>query len=274
MPITKAIIPVAGLGTRFLPATKTIPKEMLPVVDKPVIQYIVEEAVASGITDIIFITSASKKSLEDYFDANFELEERLKAKGESKKKFLIALQKITRLARFYFIRQNEPKGDGDAVLYAKELVKNEPFAVLFGDDVVISQKPCLKQLIEVYEKYQAPVAALEEVPLADVDKYGIITGELAEADVYKIAQIVEKPKPSDAPSRLSIVGKYILTPAVLDIMSQLAPDDGEIRFSYALRDSAKKFPVYGYKFQGTRYDCGSVAGWLKANRDLGQNYLK
>ena len=269
MKIRKAIIPVAGFGTRFLPATKAQPKEMLPVVDKPVIQYIVEEAVESGITDIILVTSDNKRAVEDHFDRNFELEYRLKAKGKTDA--LKEVQNISKLATFTYVRQSEPLGDGHAILQAAHLVGDEPVAVLFGDDIVANEKePCLKQLMNAYEKYESPVIAIEEVPESDVSKYGIIKGTQKEDRVQQIEELVEKPDQDKAPSNLAIIGKYIITPEVLSALKEATPsDDGEIRLIDALKLVVKNTPIYGYQFQGTRYDCGSKLGFLKATVEFG-----
>ncbi|MBI4359986.1 MAG: UTP--glucose-1-phosphate uridylyltransferase [Candidatus Jacksonbacteria bacterium] len=267
--ITKAIIPVAGMGTRFLPAAKSIPKEMFPILDKPVIHYIVEEAVGSGITDIIFVTSAHKKAVEDYFDAHFELEYRLEQKG--KRTINEEMRSIREMARFYFIRQPAPLGDGDAVLRARHFLKeDESCAVMWGDDIILNSSPTLKTMIAFHEKYSAPVFAVEEIDDASLERYGVIGGEPVEPNLYKVSNIIEKPKMSEAPSNLGIVGMYILTPKVMRaLLSQKPAEDGEIRFSHALRDSMAETPVYAYKFPGVRFDCGNKLGWLKANAYLG-----
>ncbi|KKT35525.1 MAG: UTP-glucose-1-phosphate uridylyltransferase [Parcubacteria group bacterium GW2011_GWA2_44_12] len=267
--ITKAIIPVAGFGTRFLPATKVQPKEMLPVVDKPVIQYIVEEAVKSGIKDIIFITSQNKRAVEDHFDRNFELEHILKTKR--KHALLKKIQSISTLANFFYVRQQSPLGDGHAILQAEKLInKGEAFAVLFGDDIIYNPgNPCLKQLAEVFKKYERAVIALEEIPHKDVQHYGVIKGEKVGDAVYKISGIVEKPSPRTAPSNLSIVGRYIVTRDIFDALAKVKKSpSGEIRFSDALGLLLKNQSVYGYQFEGKRYDCGAKLGFLKATVDL------
>ncbi len=267
--ITKAIIPVAGIGSRFLPASKSIPKEMFPLVDKPVIHYIVKEAVESGIRDIIFVTSAAKKSVEDYFDVNFELEYRLDKKGKSE--FKSAIHEMADWANFYFIRQSEPLGDGDAILRASGLLgQDQAFAVMWGDDVIISEVPVIKQLIAVYEKYKSPVFAIEEIHGKAIERYGVINGKEIEPCVYQVSGIIEKPKLEEAPSNLGIVGHYIITPDVLEALKKQEFDKrGEIGLAYALHDTVKRLPVYGYKFSGARYDCGNKLGWLKANVALG-----
>ncbi len=271
MKIRKAIIPVAGMGTRFLPASKAQPKEMLAVVDKPVIQYIVEEAVASGIEEIIFVTSNGKRAIEDHFDRNFELEYRLEQKR--KKAALKAVSKIGKLAKFAFVRQAKPLGDGHAVLTALPFVDaHEPVAVLFGDDIIDSdEKPALRQLMDVYEKYGDPVIALQKVPKKDVSKYGVIGGKSVGAGAYQIDRFVEKPPVSKAPSNLIVIGRYILTPEVFDILpSQAAGGDGEIRLADAFNTLLEQNKaLYGCKFEGTRYDCGNKLGFLKAQVELG-----
>ncbi|MBI2476918.1 UTP--glucose-1-phosphate uridylyltransferase GalU [Candidatus Uhrbacteria bacterium] len=268
--VTKAIIPVAGLGTRFLPATKAQPKEMLPIVDKPVIQLIVEEAVASGIRDIIFVTSIGKRALEDHFDRNFELEYRL----EQKKKIeeLREVASIGRLARFAFVRQNKPLGDGHAILSAVPFIDDdEPIAILFGDDVVDHKTPVLKQLIDVYDKHGNPVIALLEVPKRETSLYGVIGGKNVGKRLYEIHSFVEKPKPANAPSNLAVVGKYILTPEALQLLKKQKPGrDGEIRLADAFITALhKKQTLHGFVFEGTRFDCGNKLEYVKAQIHFG-----
>lgn len=267
--IKKAILPVAGFGTRFLPATKAQPKEMLTVVDKPVIQYLVEEAVASGIEEIIFITGRGKHSIEDHFDHSFELEFNLVEKG--KHDLLKEIKKISKLAKFSYVRQPLPLGDGDAILRAKNLINNEPFVVLFGDDLVDSKIPCLKQLMKIYEKYGDSVVALEKVPKKDVVSYGVISGFLTEDKTYQIKNIIEKPSLKEAPSNLIIIGKYVLTPDIFDYLEKLSAglQNNEIRLANALKFMLQNSPVYGYEFDGKRYDCGSKLGFLQAQIELG-----
>ena len=266
-PVKKAIIPVAGLGTRFLPAVKSQPKEMLSLVDKPVIQYIVEEAVASGIEDIIFITSQTKRALENHFDRNFELEYRLRQKG--KKKELAEIMRITDMARFIYIRQKTPLGDGHAILCAKELIDDdEPVAVLFGDDLIDAKKPALKQMIEVYNKYQDPVIAIMEVPKPEIKHYGCIEAQKMDEKIFSIKSMVEKPDPDKAPSNLAVIGKYIVTPDVLEALAKIdkgGHGDKEIRLIDGFKKVLKNRSVLGYAFEGTRYDCGDKLGFLKAS---------
>lgn len=266
--ITKAILPVAGFGTRFLPVTKALPKEMLPIVDKPVIQYLVEEAVKAGITEIIFVTGRGKRSIEDHFDDSFELEYNLVEKH--KHDLLKEIYQISRLAKFAYVRQPKPLGDGHAISCARHLVGNEPCAILFGDDIIDSKAPCIKQLMDVYEKYGDPVIALQKVPKSEVSRYGVISGVKVEPKTYQIKDIVEKPKKEDAPSDLTIVGKYIITKDVFDALETVIPgNDGEIRLADALKAVlVKNKPIYGLEFEGKRYDCGSKIGLLEANVDF------
>ncbi|OGZ94624.1 MAG: UTP--glucose-1-phosphate uridylyltransferase [Candidatus Sungbacteria bacterium RIFCSPLOWO2_02_FULL_47_9] len=267
--IKKVIIPVAGFGTRFLPATKAQPKEMLPIVDKPVIQYLVEEAVASGINEIIFVTGRGKRAIEDHFDNAAELEYFLEKRG--KHELAREIRKISSLANFAFVRQKEPRGNGDALLQAFHLIKDEPVAVLFGDDVVYSKTPCLKQLIVAFKKYKAPIFALERVPMEQVYKYGIVNAKKVATRTYRINAVVEKPAVKDAPSDLSIVGKYILTPDVFYELSRLEYKSGkELELTEAFKKMLKHGKkIYGYEFEGTRYDCGDKLGLLKAVVDFG-----
>jgi UTP--glucose-1-phosphate uridylyltransferase len=270
MKIRKAIIPVAGMGTRFLPATKAQPKEMLTVVDKPAIQYIVEEAVASGIEEVIFVTAIGKRAIEDHFDRNFELEYRLEQKGKEKE--LHEIKRVGKLAKFAFVRQPKPLGDGHAVLCALPFVEaHEPIAVLFGDDIIDGKIPALKQLINVYEKYQDAVIALEEVPKKNVSSYGVIGGKKIADRVWEINQFKEKPRAEEAPSNLIVIGQYIITPEIMKILATQKPGkDGELRLADAFETYLKSGRVlYGCKFEGTRYDCGNKLGFLKAQIELG-----
>lgn len=270
--IRKAIMPVAGLGTRFLPATKAQPKEMLTLVDKPVIQYIVEEAVASGIEEIVFVTSQSKRAIEDHFDRNFELENRLKEKNKQKE--LEEVLKLSDLAKFAFVRQKEAKGNGHAILQALPFIDaHEPVAVLFGDDVIDSTKPCLKQLIEAYEKLDAPIMAVEEVPASQAQNYGVIGGPKVAERTYQVELMVEKPKPEEAPSNLTVVGRYIFTPELCELFKQTPPSaNGEIEVTTTLQMFLKKNPIYAYQFTGDRYDCGNKLQFLIATMKLGQKH--
>ncbi|MBI2013502.1 MAG: UTP--glucose-1-phosphate uridylyltransferase GalU [Candidatus Colwellbacteria bacterium] len=266
--VKKVIIPVAGLGTRFLPATKAQPKEMLPIIDKPIIQYLVEEAVASGVEDVIFITGRTKRAIEDHFDFSTELESHLSKNG--KKEMFDEVRNIAKLARFSFVRQSAPLGDGHAILSAEHLVHgDEPVGVLFGDDIVDSVVPCLAQLGEVFKKHGGIVIALETVPRSEVHRYGVVDAKKISGNVYEIKDIVEKPNPKDAPSNLVIAGKYIITPHVFHELKKLDNSKDEIRLAYALKNIIGKMPVYGLKFEGKRYDCGSKLGLLKATVDFG-----
>lgn len=264
--IRKAVFPAAGFGTRFLPVTKSQPKEMLPIVDKPVIQYLVEEAVASGIEEIIIVTGRGKRTIEDHFDYSFELEHTLVEKG--KKDLLKEVQNISKLARFVYVRQPMPLGDGHAVLCAKEVVGNEPFAILFGDDIVDNEKPALKQLIEAYEKTGSSVIALEKINPKDSDKYGMVDpadAKLPDKKLHLIKGFVEKPAPKDAPSDLGIIGKYIVTPEIIAALEKSRPSkDGEIRLIDGFMELSKKQKIYGCEILGKRYDTGHKLGLIEA----------
>ena len=263
--IKKAIIPVAGLGTRFLPATKSQPKEMLPIIDKPVVHFIVEEAINSGIEDIIFITGRHKRAIEDYFDYVPELENNLFRKN--KIDILNKIRSIANLANFIYVRQKEQKGDGDAILQAECLIKDEPFAVLFGDDIVINKKPALFQLIEVFEKYRDCVIALCEIPRKFLKHYGVVKAIKVDKNIYEIKDIVEKPEPIKAPSNLAIIGKYVLIPEIFEELKNINYKD-ELRLADALKSILQKRSVYGVKIEGKRYDCGNKVDFVKAIIDL------
>ncbi len=264
--IKKAILPAAGLGTRFLPATKASPKEMLPIVDKPLIQYAVEESIACGIDDFIIITGKYKRAIEDHFDTAYRLEEKLRTSG--KEKILAELNKLNHINLAY-IRQRTPLGLGHAILCAKPFVKDEPFVVILSDDVIDPEYPLLKEMIKIYEKKKCPVIALEEVPMSEVNRYGIIDGK-REGNIYKIDNLVEKPAPEKSPSNLAIIGRYILTPEIFRILDKQKPDaGGEIQLTDALKRLLKKGPIYGYLIEGKkRYDAGDKLGYLKATVDF------
>ncbi|HET7319848.1 MAG TPA: UTP--glucose-1-phosphate uridylyltransferase GalU [Nitrospirota bacterium] len=267
-PITKAIFPAAGLGTRFLPATKASPKEMMPLVDKPLIQYVVEEAVSSGVEQVILITGRGKRAIEDHFDVAFELEEDLKAKG--KHKLLSEVQRIANLVTFCYIRQKKALGLGHAVLTAKRLVGGDPFAVLLGDDIIDAQVPALKQMMEVYQRYPATILAIQKVPKNQTKNYGIIAGRKIEDGVYLVTDLIEKPSPDEAPSNLAIIGRYILVPEIFDALENTQPGKGgEVQLTDGLRLLMKKLPIYAYEFQGVRHDAGDKLGFLKATVDFG-----
>lgn len=264
MPIRKAIIPAAGLGTRFLPATKAQPKEMLPIIDKPTIQYIVEEAIQSGIDEIVIITGRGKSAIIDHFDKSYELESTLDAKG--KFELLKQVEYISRLADIYTIRQKEPKGLGHAIWCARHFIGGEPFAVLLGDDVVAAEKPCLRQMVEVYDEYGLPVLGVQEVPEDEVYKYGIVKpGHAKKERVCLVEDMVEKPSVEEAPSNLAIMGRYILTPDIFPIIEKLPPGSGgEIQLTDAIRILNKSRQVIACNFIGNRYDVGDKFGYIKA----------
>jgi UTP--glucose-1-phosphate uridylyltransferase len=263
MKVKKAIIPAAGLGTRFLPATKAQPKEMLPIVDKPTIQYIIEEAVASGIEEILIITGRNKRAIEDHFDKSVELEQELEA--HSKDELLSMVRDISNMVNIHYIRQKEPRGLGHAISCAKTFVGNEPFAVMLGDDVVDSKVPCLKQLIDCFDEYKTTILGVQEVPQEDVSKYGIVKGMHIEDRVYKVKDLVEKPKVEEAPSNIAILGRYIITPQIFDILDKTTPGKGgEIQLTDALRTLIQNEAMYAYNFEGRRYDVGDKLGFLEA----------
>jgi UTP--glucose-1-phosphate uridylyltransferase len=262
-PVRKAVFPAAGLGTRFLPATKAQPKEMLPLVDKPIIQYGVEEALASGVDNIILVTGRGKNAIEDHFDVSVELETFLEARGKTE--LLAEIRKISNLINFSYVRQGEPLGLGHAVLVTRNLVGQEPFAVILGDDVIDANPPALRQMIDVFEEVKGPVLAIEEVPRADVSSYGIIDAEELRPGVYKIRDLVEKPPRDEAPSNLAIIGRYILTPDIFGALEETAKDrTGEIQLTNGLRRLLKQRPIYGCRIDGVRHDTGNKLGFLKA----------
>ena len=265
-PIRKAVFPAAGLGTRFLPATKAQPKEMLVLVDKPIIQYGVEEAVQSGVDNIVIVTGRGKNAIEDHFDVAVELESYLEQRGQTAQ--LEAIRKITQLINVSYVRQGEPLGLGHAVLVTKNLVGNEPFAVILGDDVIDATPPALQQMIEVYQRVQGPVLAVERVPAEDVSSYGIVAFDASESlgrGVYRITDLVEKPRREDAPSNLAIIGRYILTPDIFAALEATASDRrGEIQLTDGLRRLLRERPLYAYEIDGVRHDTGNKLGFLKA----------
>lgn len=263
MRVKKAIIPAAGLGTRFLPATKAQPKEMLPIVDKPTIQYIIEEAIASGIEEILIITGRNKKCIEDHFDKSVELEMELEKAGKSE--LLELVRDISDMVDIHYIRQKEPKGLGHAIHCAKTFVGNEPFAVLLGDDVVHSEVPCLKQLINCFDEYKTTILGVQSVPEENVSKYGIVDGIHIEDRVYKVKDLVEKPSKEDAPSNIAILGRYIITPQIFEILENTKPGKGgEIQLTDALKILISQEAMYAYNFEGKRYDVGDKLGFLQA----------
>lgn len=265
--VRKAVIPAAGLGTRFLPATKAQPKEMLPIVDKPTLQYIIEEAVASGIEEILIITGRNKKSIEDHFDKSVELELELENKG--KQELLDIVQGISNMINIHYIRQKEPKGLGDAVYCARHFIGEEPFAVMLGDDIVDNDVPCLEQLIDAYDEYRTTILGVQKVNMHETDKYGIISAKHIEDRVYKVKDLVEKPEPGKAPSNIAILGRYILTPEIFDILENLPEGKGgEVQLTDALKELSKKEAMYAYNFKGRRYDVGDKLGFLEATVDF------
>ena len=281
--IRVAVFPAAGLGTRFLPATKAQPKEMLPLVDRPLIQYVVEEARDAGIERIVIVTGRGKNAIEDHFDTSFELEQMLAEKG--KEALLDEVRKISELIPLSYVRQKQALGLGHAVLQARDLVGDQPFAVLLGDDIVDADEPCIGQMMKLYERRGNPVIALQEVPRAETRQYGIVAGEKVEDRVVKITDMVEKPSPDKAPSNLAIIGRYLLPPEIFQILDETRSDvGGEIQLTSALKTLLSRRPIDGYLFEGKRYDAGDKLGFLKATvefalkrKDLGgafREYLK
>ncbi|HMD84753.1 MAG TPA: UTP--glucose-1-phosphate uridylyltransferase GalU [Terriglobia bacterium] len=272
MKIHKAVLPVAGLGTRFLPATKAQPKEMLPIVDKPLVQYAVEEVAASGIPMVVFVTGRGKQAIENHFDVSAELEQELAGRG--KEELRRQLRSISDMVRFAYVRQQTPKGLGDAILTARDVVEDEPFAVLLSDDIIVNEIPCLKQMLKVYERFGHSVVAIQRVPRKTVSSYGIIRGRLVQdrecqGRLYQIEDMVEKPSPSKAPSNLAVIGRYILTPSIWTALSSTVPGaGGEIQLTDGLRRLLATEPVYGYVFEGKRYDAGDKLGFLQATVEI------
>jgi len=264
MKVRKAVFPAAGLGTRFLPATKAQPKEMLPLVDKPMIQYVVEEAVASGLSEIIIVTGRGKRAIEDHFDAAFELEYYLNDRGKTEE--LAQIKTISELASVSYVRQKEPLGLGHAILCARSLVGNEPFAVFLGDDIIgAAPSPCMRQLLDVAERYQGPVIAVQRVPRERIHQYGVIAARPVESRVHEILDLVEKPQAQEAPSDLAIIGRYVLPPELFEILGETPADRrGEIQLTDALRTLRRRRPMYAVEFEGIRYDTGDKLGFLKA----------
>jgi len=265
--ISKCLFPAAGFGTRFLPATKAVPKEMLPIITKPLLQYGVEEALSAGITNIAIVTGRGKRSIEDHFDSSVELESQLKA--TSKEYYIKDIQNIIEKATFTYVRQKKMLGLGHAILTGEILIGNNPFAVILADDLCINSdgNSVMKQMIEVFNKYQCSVVAIEDVPKEDTNKYGIISGDLIDGsnDTFRVTNMIEKPDPKDTPSNMAIVGRYILTPDIFEIIKTVKPDkSGEIQITDALLSQAKQGKVIAYKFKGLRFDCGNVKGYVKA----------
>jgi UTP--glucose-1-phosphate uridylyltransferase len=260
----KAVIPAAGLGTRFLPATKAQPKEMLPLVDKPAIHYVVKEAVDSGIDDILIITGRGKRAIEDYFDRSIELENLLRAKGDRKQ--LAEIEEISGMANIHYIRQKEARGLGHAILCAEKHVGDEPFVVLLGDDIVFSKKPCTQQCVELYERYNSPIIAVERVPRHMISSYGVVKGRHVSEKLVLIEDLIEKPSPEKAPSDLGILGRYVLTPDVFKFLQETKPGkNNEIQLTDALRKLNKSREMYAYVIDGKRYDLGNKIDYMKAS---------
>ncbi|WP_054026164.1 UTP--glucose-1-phosphate uridylyltransferase GalU [Bacillus sp. FJAT-28004] len=267
MKVRKAIIPAAGLGTRFLPATKAMPKEMLPIVDKPTIQYIVEEAIESGIEDIIIVTGKGKRAIEDHFDNSFELEQNLFEKG--KFELLNEVQKSSKMVDIHYIRQKEARGLGHAIWCARKFIGNEPFAVLLGDDIVQADKPCLRQMIEQYDRYKSSIIGVQTVSKDEVSRYGIVDGNLVQDRLYSVSHLVEKPKLEVAPSNIAIMGRYILSPSIFNILENQSPGSGgEIQLTDAIAHLNRFEAVYAYDFEGTRYDVGEKLGFIKTQLEF------
>ncbi len=267
MIVKKAVFPVAGLGTRFLPATKSSPKEMLALIDKPLVQYVVEEAVAAGIEQILFVTGRGKRAIEDHFDISFELESILREKG--KNDIVKEVRDIAEMISIFYVRQKQALGLGHAILCAREFVGKEPFAVLLGDDIIDAEKPCLRQLLDVFNTYQGSVLALEQVPIDNISAYGCVRANSIADRVYEVTDLVEKPKREEAPSDLAIIGRYVLTPEIFPILEKQEPGKGgEIQLTDAILKLSKEQTVYGCQFKGTRYDCGDKLGFLKATIDM------
>ena len=264
MIVKKAVIPAAGFGTRFLPATKAIPKELLPIVDKPTIQYIMEEVVTAGLEEVILITGREKGSIEDHFDTSSELENHLRKKG--RKDLLKIVRDISEMVTLVSVRQKEPLGLGHAILCAKKIVGEEPFAVLLGDDLIDAEIPCIRQMIDIYQKMDGALIALQKVPKEETHQYGIIKGRRVGDRIYRVEEMVEKPQRGKAPSNLAIIGRYILPPQIFGILEKVSPDKkGEIQLTDGLKELNKKVPVFGYEFFGDRYDAGDKFGYLQAN---------
>jgi len=283
--IRKAVFPAAGLGTRFLPATKAQPKEMLPLVDKPIIQYVIEEAVAAGLANIIIVTGRGKNAIEDHFDVSYELEKLLEERGKTD--LLEQVRAISSMINVSYVRQGESLGLGHAVLMAKDLIGDEPFAVMLGDDIIDSAVPCMRQMVDVFERHQGPVVAVQQVPREDISAYGVIAGapEGDSGRLYRVRDMVEKPSAQDAPSDLAIIGRYILTPDIFEALEKTPRDKGgEIQLTNGIRALIEARPVFGYRFEGVRHDAGNKLGFLKATvefalkrEDLGgpfREYLK
>lgn len=267
MKVKKAVFPVAGLGTRFLPATKSSPKEMLPLIDKPLVQYVVEEAVASGIEQILFVTGRGKHNIEDHFDISFELEAHLYDKGKDRE--LSRVHEIAEMVNIFYVRQRQAMGLGHAILCARDFIGDEPFAVLLGDDIIDSGRPCLRQLLDVFDQQHGSVLALEKVPMKNISSYGCVAADQIGERTFQVTDMVEKPAPAEAPSDMAIIGRYVLTPRIFDILRDQEPGKGgEIQLTDAILTLSKEENVYGCLFEGLRHDCGDKLGFLKATVDM------
>lgn len=272
--IRKCLFPVAGYGTRFLPATKAMPKEMLPIVNKPLVQYGVEEAIEAGLSEIGLVTGRGKRAISDHFDISFELEHQIA--GTPKEKYLTSIRDVMDKASFSMTRQRAMKGLGDAILNGKRLIGHEAFAVVLSDDLCVCEEDgVLKQMVDLYNKYQCSIVAIQEVPEEQISKFGVIAGDPIRDDLYRISDMVEKPKKEDAPSNLAIIGRYILTPDIFDILEQTPPGkNDELQLTDALLTQAKNGGVLGYKFKGRRFDCGSVEGFVEATNYVYENIYR
>jgi len=267
MPIRKAVIPAAGLGTRFLPASKASPKEMLPIVDKPVIQYVVEEAVSAGIESVLIVTGRGKEAIENHFDVSYELEHILAERG--KKAELALVRSIASMVEFAYVRQKEALGLGHAVLVARNWIGNEPFAVFLGDDIVVGESPCIRQMMDVFEEKGSSVLGVMDVAREDTRKYGIVAGEAEGERLIRVEDIVEKPDPASAPSTTAVIGRYLFTPAIFEELEKTRADhSGEIQLTSAIHSLRAREPVYAYRFQGRRYDTGDRLGFLEATVEM------
>lgn len=272
--LTKCIFPVAGYGTRFLPATKSQPKEMLPIVNKPLVQYGVEEAMEAGLTDIGFVTGRGKRAIADHFDISYELEHQIR--GTGKEKYLDSIRKVINSCTFTYTRQSEMKGLGHAILTSRVMVGDQPFGVILADDLCVEQSEgVMTQMVKLYKQFRCSIVAIEEVPMADISRYGVIAGENIKEGLYRVTDMVEKPPADKAPSNLAIIGRYILTPDIFDILERTPPGaNGEIQITDALLQQAKDGCVMAYKYRGKRYDCGSIDGFVDATNFMYNEYYK
>lgn len=268
--ISKCLFPVAGYGTRFLPATKSMPKEMLPIVNKPLVQYGVEESLEAGLTEIGFVTGRGKRAIADHFDVSYELEHQIA--GSDKEQYLTSIRDVMAKGSFSFTRQREMRGLGDAILNGRRLIGDEPFAVVLSDDLCVAEEGVLAQMVKLFKQFRCSIVAVQEVPEEDIHKFGVISGEQIKDGIYQVEEMVEKPAAADAPSNLAIIGRYILTPDIFDIIESTAPGkNNEVQLTDALMTQAKNGCVLAYKFKGRRFDCGSVAGFVEATNYVYEN---